>query len=147
MRFSASILVTLLPVDLTFFGSIVALPAQEPSKFCTIIKEPDYTFKWYDRRYLKNINENEINGIGADEVVNLNGNDFHFQAASYYNGYDFIKLDTDRDGTGQFKISFIDKADYILTSVWATNGAWCKLPTKLDTNRVSGFAIWMRKFK
>jgi hypothetical protein len=148
MRFSVSTLVTLLPLVLSLVVSIEALPDEdeEPRTLCSVIAQPD-PFKWFDRLYLKPLTKGTITGIAVEQTITLNKQDFYFQAASYDQGYDFVKLDTDKFGTGQFKFSFLDHLDSAIVSVWATNGAWCKIPYKLDRSQVEGFAIQMRNFK
>lgn len=150
MRFSVATLVTLLPLILISLGSIEALPTEEPPSICSVIQQPD-PYKWYDRLYLTPLTPGTIKGKGVEQNVRLNKHDFYFQAANYDQGYDFVKLDVDGGETfkevGQFKFSFIDQFDKAIISVWVTDGAWCKIPYKLDRSKVESFAIQMRNFK
>jgi hypothetical protein len=143
MRFatlSIAALMALLPLMKASDSSIV--PAE--NQICSEYNEEDDNVKynWWGVYYLTQ--HKEIDTIWADEIVSLNGINWHFKAQS--GPVDFVSLSNGNSKKGQFKISFMRYDMKVLESVWATESTFCRLPRKLNRSEVAKITIHMRKF-
>jgi hypothetical protein len=122
-----------------------------PTEVCSQFNEDDTSVKWYPALRLSQT-YNQPEGALFELSPNLNKVDWQFDAGSLASvkggqvGWDFIRVFGGGPTKGQFKFSFMNKDDLLLASMWATAGANCRLPHKLNRNDVDHVTISMRKF-